>query len=111
MSQTVHVPRSRIGRRTGRTRCVTHRFKLSPLSQPCVADDRPDNPVLTSIQPFQGESSFGDSSGPLFSIYSRAAEEEDNRMDMRWQRDADGILIFVSPHVGMRLSLHLTGML
>ena len=76
-------------------------FNLSPLSQPCIADDRPDSPVLTSIQPFQGEFNFGDSSGPLFSIYSRAAEEEDNRMVMRWQRDADGILIFVSPHVGI----------
>ena len=51
-------------------------FNLSPLSQPCIADDRPDSPVLTSIQPFQGESNFGDSSGPLFSIYSRAAEKK-----------------------------------
>ena len=44
----------------------------------------------------QGESKFGDSSGPLFSIYSKAAEEEDDKTVERWQKDADGILIFVS---------------
>jgi Family of unknown function (DUF6535) len=43
-----------------------------------------------------GESNFGDSSGPLFSVYSKAAEEEDNKTVERWQKDADGILIFVS---------------
>ena len=55
---------------------------------------------LTPMQPPKpsGETSnFGDSSGPLFSIYSRAAEDEDNKMLERWQKDADGILIFVSP--------------
>ncbi|KAN0105399.1 hypothetical protein V8E52_011066, partial [Russula decolorans] len=29
-----------------------------------------------------------------FSIYSKAAEDEDNKMVERWQKDADGILIF-----------------
>jgi hypothetical protein len=53
-------------------------------------------------QPSRGESSsFGDSSGPLFSIYSKAAEEEDNKMAERWQKDADGILFFVSPRVAI----------
>jgi hypothetical protein len=47
-------------------------------------------------QPPQGESNFGDGSGPLFSIYSKIAEEEDNRMIDRWQKDADGTLVFVS---------------
>jgi len=47
----------------------------------------------------QGESNFGDSSGALFSMYSKAAEEEDNKMADQWQKDADGILIFVSPRV------------
>ena len=75
---------------------MTHRFNLSPLiSQLCIADDRPDHPVTTLNQPLQ--SNFGDSSGPLFSIYSKAAEDEDNKMVERWQKDADGILIFVSP--------------
>jgi hypothetical protein len=56
-------------------------------------------------QPSQGESSFGDSSGPFFSLYSKAAEEEDNKMVERWQKDADGILIFVSPRVRIRAVL------
>ena len=47
-------------------------------------------------QPLQREPSFGDSSGKLFSIYSNVAEDEDNKMVERWQKDADAILIFVS---------------
>ena len=71
----------------------------SPLiSQLCIVDDRRD-------QPLQGESNFGDSSGPFFSIYSKAAEDEDNNMIERWQKDADGILIFVSPHVDIHLCI------
>jgi hypothetical protein len=52
------------------------------------------------------EPSFGDSSGPFFSIYSKAAEDEDNKMVERWQKDADGILIFVSSSVGIHIVLY-----
>jgi hypothetical protein len=38
-------------------------------------------------------------------MYSKAAEEEDNKMAESWQKDADGILIFVSPRNGIRISL------
>jgi hypothetical protein len=55
--------------------------------------------------PQSRESSFGDSSGPLFSIYYKVAKEEDDRMVERWQKDADGILIFVSPCVGVHIVL------
>ena len=34
-------------------------------------------------------------------MYSKAAEDEDNKMADRWQKDADGILIFVSLRVGI----------
>jgi len=51
------------------------------------------------VHPSQVESDFGDSSGPLFSIYSTTAEREDNKMAERWQRDALVILIFVSCHL------------
>jgi len=34
-------------------------------------------------------------------LYSKIAEEEDNKMTDRWQKDADGILIFVSDHVAI----------
>jgi len=39
----------------------------------------------------------GDGSGPLFTMYSNIAEEEDNKMVERWQKDAEGIIIFVRP--------------
>ena len=38
-------------------------------------------------------------------MYSKAAEEEDNKMVERWQKDADGILIFVSPCVRIHFVL------
>lgn len=34
-------------------------------------------------------------------MYSKLAEEEDNKMVDRWQKEAEGILIFVSPCVGI----------
>ena len=81
-----------------------HRFHLPPLtSQLRIVGGRQD-PVTASNQPLQGESNFGDSSGPLFSIYSKAADDEDSKMVERWQKDADGILIFVSHPVDIRLS-------
>ncbi|KAH9989149.1 hypothetical protein BJV77DRAFT_1172685, partial [Russula vinacea] len=45
-------------------------------------------------QPLQGESNFGDSSGPFFSIYSKAADVEDKKKVDQWQNDAEGILFF-----------------
>jgi Family of unknown function (DUF6535)/non-SMC mitotic condensation complex subunit 1, N-term len=38
-------------------------------------------------------------------MYVKMTEGEDDKMSNRWQKDADGILIFVSPHLGL-----LTGM-
>jgi hypothetical protein len=103
-----HASRSRDGRRTGRARCVTRRFDLSPrIPQQCIVDDSRDHPTTTTNQPSQGASNFGDSSGQLFSMYSKAADEEDDKMVERWQKDADGILIFVSPRVAICLSLHI----
>jgi hypothetical protein len=92
-------------RRTGRQTRVTHRFDLSPLNFSTIyklVDDRGDHPMTTLDQLLQGESDFGDSSGALVSVYSKAAE---NKTVGRWQRDADGILFFVSPCVGIRLFL------
>jgi hypothetical protein len=50
---------------------------------------------------------FGDSSGPLFATYSESAEDEDDKMVEHWQKDADGILIFVSPRVGIHIFVHI----
>jgi len=37
-------------------------------------------------------------SGPLFSLYSKMVEEDDNKRAERQQKDAEGIVLFVSPH-------------
>jgi hypothetical protein len=63
--------------------------------------------MTTSNQALQGESNIGDSSGLLFSIYSKAAEDEDSKMVEQWQKDADGILFFVSPRFGICLFSHI----
>jgi hypothetical protein len=72
-----------------------------------VVDVHHDHPMTTPNLPLQGEPNLGDSSGPLFSIYSKVAEEEDNKMVERWQKDADRIIIFVSPGVHIHISLHI----
>jgi hypothetical protein len=61
-------------------------------------------PRSSSNYPLQAGSNLGDGSEPLFSIYSNTAEKEDNKMAERWQRDAQGILIFVSLHVAFRIA-------
>ena len=38
-------------------------------------------------------------------MYSEIAEGEDNKMAKQWQKDAEGILIFVRPHVVLVLLL------
>jgi len=59
-----------------------------------VVDGHPQR--LTQDQPFQADSNFSDSSGPVFSLYSKIAVEEDDKTAERWKTNADGILIFVS---------------
>jgi hypothetical protein len=53
------------------------------------------------------EPEFADGSGPLFSMYRKMAEEEDNKMAERWQKDAEGILIFVSPQFIFHTASHI----
>ena len=81
---------------------------LSPLiSQLSIVDDRHGDNPTTPNPPLQEECNFKDSSGPFFDIYSKAAEEEDNKRAEHWQKDAEGIIIFVSPSVGVHPSLHI----
>ena len=40
-------------------------------------------------------------------MYSKVAEEKDNKMVERWQNDSDGILIFVSPRVRIHTPIRL----
>ncbi len=37
-------------------------------------------------------------SAPLFALYSKVVEEDDNKIAKLQDRDAEGILLFVSPH-------------
>ena len=69
-----------------------------------VDDPRGDNPTTTTNPPLQEESNSGDSSGPFFSVYSEAAKDEDNKRAENWQKDAEGIIIFVSPSVDIHTS-------
>ena len=39
----------------------------------------------------------GDSSDPLFTMYSQYAEDDDKNMTKHWTKDADGIIIFIRP--------------
>jgi hypothetical protein len=81
--------------------CVICRFDLFYPTNLCKTDsDQTWSTPNKPSHPLGGESNFGDSSGPLFSIYSKAAEDEDNKLVERWQKDADGILFFVSLRVG-----------
>jgi hypothetical protein len=72
-------------------------------------DGHRDQPQAVPTQPPQGESNLGDSSVPLFSLYSKIAEEEDNKLTDRWQKDADGILIFVSVHTTTSVVTRING--
>jgi len=65
----------------------------------------------TRDQLFQTDSNFSDSSGPVFSLYSKIAVEEDDKTAERWRTNADGILIFVSLCASILISLHLRSIL
>jgi len=53
------------------------------------------------------ESDLGDIFGSIYSQYSKLAEAEDNNMAKRWQKDADGILIFVSPRFVIQATMRI----
>jgi hypothetical protein len=68
----------------------------SVKNSPRCITDRPRDQFMSA--PNQRRPAvFVDSSGPLFSMYSKAAEEEDMKMIESWRKDANEILIFVSP--------------
>jgi len=48
--------------------------------------------------PSRGEPDFGDSSWPLFTMYSKIAEEDNKRAQL-WHKDAEGIIVFVCPSI------------
>jgi len=40
-------------------------------------------------------------------LYSKIADEEDNKVTDRWQKDADGILIFVSDRFAITTAMYM----
>jgi hypothetical protein len=72
-----------------------------------VVDSHPLAQTQFQDQQFQADSNFSDSSGPVFSLYSKIAVEEDNKTAERWKTSADGILIFVS--LGASIHLYTSG--
>ena len=61
-------------------------------SHPYVVDGR-----QSGINQAFSEHTFQDSSEPLFSMFLKIGEEEDNKMVERWQKDAEENFLFVSP--------------
>jgi hypothetical protein len=53
-------------------------------------------PQSEQHQSSRGQPTFSDGAEPIFNMYVKMSQEEDNKMADRWQKDADGILIFVS---------------
>jgi hypothetical protein len=72
---------------------------FSPNQLPTRHGVQVASPQSARNQTSQENSSFSNGPGPLFSLYVKMAEEEDTKMADRWQKDADGILIFVSFHI------------
>lgn len=70
-----------------------------------AVDGHPQMP--NQDQQFQADSYFSDSSGPVFSLYSKIAVEEDDKTAERWKTNADGILIFVSLPASFHIFLRL----
>jgi hypothetical protein len=79
-------------------------------SPKCKEENRPKELQPKLPPPPQEESRLDDSSRTIFSVYSKLSEEEDTKMTERWQKNAEGILIFVSLYVDihtfMRINWH-----
>jgi hypothetical protein len=70
----------------------------------CITDGHYDQPQSEfppngPSHPSQKEFNHGDSSWPLYLMYSKIAQEADNKMAERCQKGADGVLVFVSFHI------------
>jgi hypothetical protein len=71
---------------------------LAPWISPVHKVDHPDHP-----QRDEDHSEYADNSVPLFNKYRSMAEREDNKVAKRWQKDAEGILIFVSSQLNLHI--------
>ena len=82
--------------------CVSFSHLSLLILRTCTVDrqGRLNQPLRTpSPQPSQRNINYGDSSWPLYAMYSEIVQEEDNKIAENHQKSADGILVFVSPCV------------
>jgi hypothetical protein len=63
---------------------------FSPVTVPPPIGDRQYPPQSAQNQASRGESSFFDSSGPIFSVYLEIADGEDKKMAESWNADTKG---------------------
>jgi hypothetical protein len=71
---------------------------LSSLIWPIYAANRqPYGLHIAQIRTPHGDPKLLDSSVPLFDMYTKITKEDDDKMTTRWQRDAEGIRLFVGP--------------
>jgi len=78
-------------------RARKHR-KINIAHLPCMLDvTRLGSPTLLICVLDGSQNELGDTSGPLFSLYSKMVEESDINRAERHQKDAEGIVLFVSP--------------
>src|SRR6266702_6731784 len=92
--EDVNVTEGGIGPRTGTLLPLGSSPPFSPVTD-APAGDYQHPPQSAQNQASQGVYNFVDGSGPIFSMYSEMASEEDKKMTEGWKADADGILIFV----------------
>jgi hypothetical protein len=76
-------------------------------SQTSKADDHPEQLQPEILQTPEDLPNSDESSRKIYSVYSKIAEEEDNKMTDGWQTSADGILIFVSPCIDIHVTTHI----
>ena len=78
-------------------RARKHR-KINIAYLPCMLEVTQLNSSTLLICVLDGsQNELGDTSGPLFSLYSKTVEEDDINSAERHQKDAEGIVLFVSP--------------
>ena len=72
----------------------TRRSATTSLSsQTRLGHGHPDQSQLIQLPPLPPQQSW-----PLYAMYSKVTQEEDNKMAERFQKAADGLLVFVSSH-------------
>ena len=96
-TQAPHEVNLEAGEDRGDTGTQPHTLLFPCVRSQITADPRyPPQPAQNAGEN-EGDSNFVDGSDHFFTMYTEMAGEEDKKMAERWQADAEGILVFVSP--------------